>query len=310
MPRSLCFALLITAALPLVAQEVRTEIARQPMPPQLRSLRPGEEPQRIATPIEAPSSADAASEFGEQVVLIRQAQWEPWHADAGVAGFFTDNVALAPNRVQDFFMKYDVAVGYVNRISGPWSMDVTLSQSFFRYDKFDALDFDLTRAGAGIAYQADWLGDASFFLRYNFYELTKAGFGAQIARIHTLSAGVQKIWKVSQGQQLFLGLASEPSLDATPAVAQRHEHSIFGGWSLRLTDKLTAQLSARVGYHVSAVTDREDWNYVGLASASYALTDWARLGVSGSVSWNESNKSIYTYRNVVAGVFVGLNLTF
>jgi hypothetical protein len=122
--------------------------------------------------------------------------------------------------------------------------------------------------------------------------------------------GVQKVWKVSQGQQLFFGIASEPSLEAVPAIAQRHEHSVFGGWSVRLTDKLTTQVSGRIGYHVSSATDREDWNCVALASVNYALTDWAHVGVSSSISWNESNKSIYTYRNVLAGVFVGVNLTF
>jgi hypothetical protein len=227
-----------------------------------------------------------------------------------VTGYFTDNVALAPNRVQDFFMKYDVSVGYMNRISGPWSMDVSLTQSFLRYDKFDALDFDLTRADAGIAYQAEWLGDASFFLRYTFYRLSEAGFGDEILRNHSLSVGVQKIWKVSQGQQLFFGIASEPSLAAEPAIAQRHEHSAFGGWSVRLTERLNAQLSGRIGYHVSAATDRRDWNYVALASATYSFTDWARVSASSSIAWNESNKDIFTYRNVVAGVFVGMTLTF
>ena len=310
MIRPLSLALLMAITGTISAQEVRTEIARQPLPPQLHHRAPANEPERVSTPIEAPSSADAAAEFGEQVVLIRHAQWDPWHADAGVSGYFTDNVALAPNRVQDFFMKYDVGVGYLNTISGPWSLDVSLTQSFLRYDQFDTLNFDLTRADAGVAYQASWLGDASFFLRYTFYRITSEGFGDEILRNHSLSVGVQKIWKISQGQQLFFGIGSEPSLDATPVIAQRNEHSAFGGWSVRLTEKLSAQLSGRIGYHVSTVTDRTDWNYVALASASYALTDWARIGASASIAWNESNKPIFTYRNIVAGVFVGMNITF
>lgn len=310
MIRSLYLITLLLASQLAFAQQARVEIARQPMPPTLRTPSPGNEPERVSTPIEAPSSADAASEFGEQVVLIRQAQWQPWHVDAGVSGFFTDNVALAPNRVEDYFMKYDLAAGYTNRISGPWSMDVGLGQSFVRYDKFAVLDFDLTRADAGISYQAAWLGDSSLFLRYSFFRLAEAGFGDEIMRNHTLGVGVQKIWKISQGQQLFLGIASEPSLSATPEIAQRHEHSIFGGWSVRLTEKLNAQLSGRVGYHVSTATEREDWNYVALLGVNYAITDWAKLGVNSSISWNESNESIFTYRNVLAGVFVGLNITF
>lgn len=300
---------LFTTITSVFAQEARIDVARQPMPPQIRN-RPANEPERIATPIESPSSLDAASEFGEQLVLVRHAQWDPWRVNAGVSCFFTDNVALAPNRVEDWFMKYDASVGYTNRIIGPWSFDVTLAQSFVRYDQFDSLDFDVLHADAGISYEATWLADAYFFLRYSFYRITAPGYGDEILRNHSLAIGVQKVWKISQGQQLFFGISSEPSLEATPSIAQRHEHSVFGGWSVRLTDKLSAQLSGRVGYHVSTATDRQDWNYVALASANYAITDWASIGASSSIAWNESNKSIFTYRNVIAGVFVGVNITF
>lgn len=293
-----------------IAQEVRTEIARQPLPPTLRQRASAEDTQRVATPIEQPSSPDAASEFGEQVVLMRHAQWNPWSVEAGVSLFFTDNVALAPRAVEDWFMKYDMGVGYTNRITGPWSMEVSLAQALVRYDQFDALDFDLTRASAGIAYEASWLSDASFFLRYQFYRITDAGFGDEILRNHSLSVGVQKVWKVSTGQQLFFGLSSDPSLEAAPSIAERHEHAVFGGWSLRLTERLTAQVSGRIGYHVSTATDRQDWNYVTLASATYAVTDWARVSVTSSIAWNESDRSVFTYRNVIAGVFVGMHLTF
>ncbi len=303
-------ALATTVAGFATAQEIRTEIARQPLPPQLRNFGPVTAPERISTPIADPSSADAASEFGEQVVLIRQAQWDPWRSDIGVTGYFTDNVALAPHRVQDFFLKYDVGVGYSNRIAGNWSTDLALTQSFLRYDQFNSLDFDLSRADVGVAYKAAALGDASLFLRYTFYRIASAGFGDEVLHNHSASLGIQKIWKVSQGQQLFFGLATEPSLAAVPAIARRDEQSAFGGWSLRLTDKLAAQLSGRIGYHESLATDRADWNYVGLASLTYALTSHARLSASGSLAWNQSNQAVFTYRNAVAGLFVGLNFTF
>lgn len=310
MLRPLAILLVTLVVFPCSAQEVRTEIARQPLPPTLRQRSSPEDTQRIASPIEQPSSPEAAAEFGEQLVLTRQAQWDPWSVDAGVSLFFTDNVALAPRAVEDWFLKYDLGVGYTNRIGGPWSLEVSIAQAMVRYDQFDALDFDLTRGIAGVAYEASWLGDASLFLRYQFYRITDAGFGDEILRNHSLSVGLQKIWKVSQGQQLFFGVSSDPCLEATPVVAERHEHATFGGWSLRLTEKLSAQVSGRVGYHVSPATDRQDWNYVALASAAYAFTDWAHLSVTSSIAWNESDRSIFTYRNVIAGVFVGLHLTF
>ncbi len=310
MIRSLVTTVLLAAVLPSLSQEARTEIARQPLPPMLRTRAPATEPERKAETIPSPSSPEAASEFGEQVVLVRQAQWDPWRADASVSAFYTDNVALAPHRVDDWFMKYDVAVGYTNRIEGPWTLDANLTQSFVRYDQFDALDFDLLRAEAGVSYEADWLWDASVFARYSFYRITGPGYGKELLHQHSISVGVQKVWKVSQGQQLFAGIATEPSLEAVPSVAQRNEHSAFGGWAVQLTDDLSAQLGGRIGYHVSEHTDRSDWNYVAMAGVNYALTGWARIGVNGSIAWNESNKSVFTYRNAIAGVFVGVNINF
>jgi hypothetical protein len=147
-------------------------------------------------------------------------------------------------------------------------------------------------------------------LRYNYYRLTAAGFGKELMNSHTLSIGLQKVWKAGTGSQLFIGASSDPSLATEPAIVTRHENAIIAGWQARVTDRLTTQITGRVGYHVSPNSNRNDWNYIGLVSATYAITDWAKLGVSGSIAWNESNREIFTYRNVMAGVFASLQLSF
>ena len=292
------------------AAEPRLDIARQPMPLKLQAPSAPVLSQDAGAALPPMPSSDAGADFGEQVVLVRHATWEPWRASVGVQGWFTDNVALAPNRAQDWFMKTDVSVGYSNRLSGPWSVELALEQDFIRYDEFRSLDFDLTRADAGLAYEAAWLGGASLFTRYHFYHLMEAGFDDALLTSHALSAGVQKSWQVGTGQQLALALMSEPSLATDPETATRHEHAVLVAWSVRLTDKLGAQVSGRAGYHVSPEAGREDWNFVGAISAAYALTPWANVGVTGSMAWNESDRALFTYRNVMAGVFVGVQLNF
>jgi hypothetical protein len=34
------------------------------------------------------------------------------------------------------------------------------------------------------------------------------------------------------------------------------------------------------------------------------------VGVTGSMAWNESDRALFTYRNVMAGVFVGVQINF
>ncbi len=255
-------------------------------------------------------NAAANSEFGEQVLVVRQAVWDPWRFDSEVSGFYTDNAALAPHRVEDFFMETGLGATYRNRISGPWSLEASLRQAFIRYDRFDSLSFDLTKARAGLAYKAGWLADASFTLRYQFDYLSEPEFGSHLLDTHSLALGLVKSWKLGNGQQVFWGLVSEPELVANPDVALRHRHALYAGWSVRLTERLTARLTGRVGYHTSPNADRDDWHYIAAASATYAFTDWASLGLSSSLTWNRSSKDSYDYRNLLSGASLGLQLKF
>ena len=296
-----------TAANAATLVETRVEIARDPQRQAIVATDPSTGQEKKLAPL---SSSEANSEFGDQVIITRQATWDPWKFDMDVYGFYTDNVALAPRRVDDFFMEYGVGASYSNRIRGGWTFESSLRQDFIRYDQYDSLDFDLTKFRTGVSYKAPWLWDATLLLRYQFEHLSEPGFGSQLLDSHSLTLGFIKSWKLGSGQRVFFGMLSEPNLAADPDIALRHEHAAFAGWSVRLTDHLTARLIGRAGYHTSPNTDRDDWHYVAAASATYALTDWASIGASTSLTWNRSSKDAYDYRNVLSGAYLGLELKF
>jgi hypothetical protein len=209
----------------LQAQDVRVELGNQPL---LNN------PVLVGAPSVATASlpplatAEANSEFGQQVLISREATWHPWYVQVEAQGYYTDNAALAPREVEDFFLQYGVTASYRNRIHGRWNFEATLQQEFIRYDRFDSLDFDIAKLRTGVSAKVGWPADATFLLRYKLNYLMEAGFGSEIMTSHSIAAGL-KSWRLQGGQRFYLGATSEPDVSATPDIALRHEHALVAG---------------------------------------------------------------------------------
>lgn len=288
-------------------EQARVETIRQAADELSVTQAPLESHEKKLPPLQSP---EAEAEFGSLVVLQRQAVFDPWHVRLKMQGFHTDNVALAPREVEDYFMRYGAELSYSNRLAGSWNFEAALEQDFIRYDRFTSLDYDMTSAMTGVSTKLSWLAGATFALRYYFEYLTESGFGEEITTGHSLYAGLFKSWSLGGGHRLQLGLTSQPELHTDPDFARRHEHAAFATWSFKLTDKLTARLTGRAAYRQRPEADREDWNYVARASASYALNDWANVSASTSLTWNHSSENRFDYRNQRTGVFVGFDFKF
>lgn len=290
--------------------EAQREVAAQTGTPQLRAAT-GSVRLRSQTTKERDGSSAADSEFGEQRIVQRRAQVEPWSTVADAQLFTTDNVALTPTGEQrDWYLRYGLAVSYTNRIKGPLFIDLSLQQYLFRYSKFDALDFDLTRFDGGLLVQAPWLSNAFFFARYTLQRITEPGLGTAFFTNHAADLGVQKVWKISRGQQVFAGVAANLALDTSPGSGARNEYSATLGYSARLTERVTASASYRGSWNDYAEGPRTDWNHIVAAGVTYDATDWLRLGVNASFSHNDSNTSFADYDNFVAGCSIALRLAF
>jgi len=272
---------------------------------QAREMR--SEPGVSLAPIASP---EAQKEFGEQVVIRREASFDPWKVELDVQGFHTDNVALAPRRVEDFFLRTGLEVSYTNRLGGGWNAEFLLGQDALRYDQFSSLNFDRSRAAMGLSTKLSWLGGATLLARYQFDHLMEEGFGSSIMTTHSILAGVIKSWRVGDKQRFHLGYLSEPDLYVDPDIAVRHEHGLHAGYSLKLTERLTARLTGRAAYYSSPNAGREDWNFLARFTATYALTDWANVSASIGMTWNHSTKDRFDYRVQLTGAYLGLELRF
>jgi hypothetical protein len=251
-------------------------------------------PQASAQAGRTASQSAEDAEFGQMIVIQERASFDPWRARLSIQGFHTDNAALAPVQVEDYFMHYRAELAYVNRLSSSWNFEAQVSQDFLRYDHFSSLDFDITAARAGVATKLSWL----------------AGFGDRITTSHAITATLFHSWSLGQRQRLTAGLLSQPEFHTEPAFAQRHDHGLYTVWSIQLADKLSARLLGRASYRIRPNADRDDWNFVTRASLSYQLAQQFTLTASSGVTWNLSSKDRFDYRNHLTGAFLSLDYRF
>ncbi len=260
---------------------------------------------------DAGGSTPGGAEFGEQRILQRHAQVDPWSAVVDLQVFHTDNAGLTSvGRESDSYMRYGAAVSYTNRIAGPLFIDLSLQQAAFRYSEFDVLDFDLSRAEAGLLFQTAGRLDLLLVARYRFERIMEADWGSALLTTHSAELGVQKIWKIRRGQRLSAGLFATLPFETDPRPAERFEYSASLGYSLRLTERLTAGLSYRGSRYHAPERGRSDWNHLFSGSASYALLDWLQLGLNVTYTVNRSDAAVGNYESFVPGASVALKIVF
>lgn len=254
---------------------------------------------------------DGDEEYGEQRILLRRANWAPWSIEMDVEAFYTDNVALANQGAEpDTYLRSGMRAGYSNRVVGNLFFNAGLDYHTVRHSEFTAFDFDLVRMDLGFMYMLPKLRDTFIVTRYSYYRLMEAGVGTPLFEDHVASLGLQKVWKVSRGQQIFAGLYADWSTVPQPWAAGRHEYSFFTGWKLRLTEAINVQLSYRGAYYHYRTGQRTDWNHVAVAAANYDVKDWLRLSLTGSYSANRSSGPAFDYQNLIVGAGITAHWEF
>jgi len=250
-------------------------------------------------------------EFGEQMILARRAHAEPWTAGAISQYFYTNNVALTPkNELEDTYFRTGFFAQYTNRIVNDWFLDGAISSYWFLHGKYDFFNFHLFRAEVGVTRRLPWLNDSFASVHYYWFNIADPELRGSIFQNHMLNLNLQKIWKISRGQQLTLGGSADLCLAARPAGPGRHELTAYVNHSLRVTEKWTLQAGLRGGFFHYPDMNRSDWNAGLSVGANYGITDWARLMLSLYATTNHSNLPAFSYNNLATGGGLALQLSF
>jgi len=251
------------------------------------------------------------AEYGEQRVLARRANFEPWSFSADAEYFYTDNVALASTgELEDFYLRTGAQIRYTNRVSGNWFFTAALDGHALLHEEYEVLDFLLIKGDAGAMYRVPWLADTFLSAGYSGYWISEADLTTEAFQNHAATLGLQKVWKIARAMQVVAGASTEYSLSATPEPPQRHEYSSYVGYRFRLNEKLSVAASYRIGLYAYPAIDRQDWSQVLVLGASYDLTNWARVSLSASQAWSCSSETFFDYDNRVVGTSLTFHLEF
>lgn len=250
-------------------------------------------------------------EFGEQLILARRAQVEPWSVSLDAQYFFTDNVALVPEgEVEDFYLRAGFSAQYANRVAGDWFMDAGVSSHHYLHNEHDFFDFHLMRGETGITRRLAFLGDAFASVHYAWFRISDPDLSDAVFQDHIVNLNLQKVWKRSRGQQFVFGISADFSLAPEPAEPGRHEYGAYASYKLRLTERISVQAGYRGAYYDYTEIGRQDWNHSVTLGGSYDLTDRFRVMLSASGSLNRSSASFFDYDNIVSGAGVSFHLEF
>lgn len=297
-----------TAAQGLVAPtgQARADQARR-----FEASEPGVGPQfrTRATDVAPIPSTPGDDDLGEQWILKEKEKYEAFRIFGDTTLLYTSNAALSrTNELSDALFVGQVGASWVPKITDRLQAEVTVRQSFFRYGEFDVLDFNSLNAGAGMTYVMPRLWDIAVFARYNYNWLTDTD-GNEIFHNNTLTIGLQKAFVLTRSHYFYVGYFSEFGW-ADPEVAERDEHTLYGGYHLDITRSLAADIGGTAAIYDYSEVDRTDLNLGLNFSLRWEIVKNVSLVGSASFATNISDRSVFDYDVLNAGGGLAVSFKF
>ncbi len=265
----------------------------------------------LALPTDATDAdREADADLGEQWVLKNSGRLRPFSFFTDVSAFHTSNVALAHGReVGDSFLVATVGASYSRPLHGPLTLNLSLAETFFRYNRFSEFDFDSFNAAIGLSLPCHRLWDANLSLQYSFSSLTQDLTFNQIFSGHSLSLAATKVIQLTTADSISFGIAGAFSL-AEPSSLQRGDFSTFASYDLALSRSLTVFANYRVSFFGYPQSGRRDFNQALSTGLRFQLNQWFSLSATVSGVLNESNKTPFDYHAVNFGGGLGGTIRF
>ncbi len=248
--------------------------------------------------------------LGQQYLLKRKTEYEPFSVFSSIALNWTDNVALTKNNPEDdnYFVT-TAGISYQPIIRHNLLGEITFSQQFFKYDRFGDMDFDSMNIGAGLSYVIPELSNLVTFGRYNYNRLTDAGGKGEYYRNNSVTLGFFKTFPLARAHYLYGGYSSQFGF-SDPRLYQRDYHSVIGGYNLDITPQLSLDLNIRVSYIPYQEDGREDYNESFSFNLTYKPQSWLMLTFSGFAASNQSKNSVFEYNVVNLAPNIGIKIKF
>ena len=257
-----------------------------------------------------PSAGDW--DIGEQLILKEAVKQRPFRVHADFDIFTTDNVGNSPSsgKQTDSFLASSLQMGWQPRIEGLWFTDIEISQSVYRYDTFDVLDFEVLEAGAVFARVFPRFGNVLVFAGPQFQYITTNSFEDELQTSSSMRGGLQKIFLLDYRNSIHLGATVDWDLSGDVDEVFRRELSAEASWRYKIMRDLVLTSSIQYTSFEYTRVSRDDSMTVAELNLAWTPKRWMEVAVSASHISNNSNLELFDFETTTLGASLGVTFRF
>ena len=264
----------------------------------------------------APSDAD----LGEQQILKRVEEYQPFTISAGAPFYWTSNVALTRSGEQsDFVVAPAAAAFYEPRITSTLYGLIDVREQLFYYDRFDGFDFGSFDFEVGLRYIVPQWHNLLLRVEYDYNRLTEKNSFAAFFQNHAFIVNAEIPFRLGRAQQLSLGADANISAAAEESgqppninaiSARRNDYGIYLGYSVIVARSFFVNAVGRIVVRQYWEGGRDDLSEILALTANYRVNKFLTVSAVSTLAASQSNQSVFDYNVANLGGAVALSVKF
>ena len=299
------FLALVNQGVAQTVQSDQAELARTQT-----GLAPNTTPGDVVDGHAAPSPNDA--DLGEQQILKRTEQYQPFTVSVGAPFYWTSNVALSnSHEMDDFIVAPVAAIYYEPRLSQNLFGLIDVREQLFYYNQFDGFDFGSFDFEIGLRYLLPQWHNLLLRAEYDYNRLTKKDSFDDFFSNHAFIASAEVPFRFGRAQQVSLGVDVDISMAAAQEAPRRNDYEAYIAYSANLTRAFSLNAAGRFVvrdyYHQNS---RVDTSEILAVSANYRFNKYFTASAVSTFAASQSNHSVFDYTVGNVGGAVSLAVKF
>ncbi|MEO7166595.1 MAG: hypothetical protein ABI787_06590 [Spartobacteria bacterium] len=249
------------------------------------------------------------SDLGEQAILKRAEQYDPFTLETGVPIYYTSNVALVDRgAVSDVIIAPVIGLTYAPKLSRTLYGEFTIRQQFFYYQDLSSFDFASFDLLAGLVYTMPELRNLTLRANVDYNRLTGTDNFDDFFSNVALGLSAELPIPIGRAQHVSLGTDANISLYATPSPPQRNDFGVYVGYAVNISRNFSLNAAGRLVVRPYDSGGRTDVSEIIAFSANYRIRDWLTVSAISTFVANQSNRSAFDYE--VFNIGGGITLTW
>jgi hypothetical protein len=266
--------------------------------------------------VSAPGDAD----LGEQQILKRVDEYQPFTISVGAPFYWTSNVALTRTAEQsDFVIAPSAAAFYEPRINSSLYGLIDVREQLFYYDQFDSFNFGSFDVEAGFKYLMPQWHNLLLRVDYDYNRLTEKNSFAAFFQNHAFIIDASVPFQFGRAQTLTPGVFANISVAADESgqppninaiSAQRSDYGAYLGYSAVLTRSFFVNAVGTLVVRQYYEGGRDDISEILALTANYRVNKYLTVSAVSTLAASQSNQSTFDYNVANLGGAVAFAVKF